>query len=158
ARRFAERAPARANGDPGIIVHQNVFNGDDERVPALRALQPHRPAQGVGQGGRLVEARPPRGDGLVGLRPEVAGAGVIGLDLEARAGPDAEERLVFPVEGVLAGLVAENSLHGSLSRGWRWGVIPGIMLDPRRKGKGRTGFPSCQSAAPYDHPAESARL
>src|SRR5207249_933623 len=112
ARRFPQGAAARTDGDPRVAIDDDLFEGDDEDVAALRALDVDGAGDRVGVRRDAVEAGPPGGDGLVALRLEVAGAGVEGLQLEALAGPDAEERRVAPVKGVLAGQVARDALHG----------------------------------------------
>src|SRR5262249_43792892 len=119
ARRFAERAAPGADGDPRVILDDDVLDGHDEGVAARRAVEEDRPADGVGQGRRLVGAGAPRGDRLVAGRLEVGGAGGVGLNLEALAAAHAQQRLVLPVEGVLPGKIARDALHGvpSLTRG-----------------------------------------
>src|SRR5262249_33831044 len=111
---LAQRAAPGAHRDPRVVVHDDLLDRDDQRVAALRTLDPHRAADRVGERRHPVEAGPAGGDGEVLGRLEVAGAGVVGLDLEALAGLDAEEGLVAPVEGVLAGLLAGDELHGGL--------------------------------------------
>ena len=111
ARRFAERAAARADGDPRIIGDNDVLDGDDERVAALGAFEINRTADGVGMRRAAIETGTLAGDGLVGRRFEIAGAGVPGLDLEALARTNAKERFVAPIEGVLAGLLSRDALH-----------------------------------------------
>src|SRR5262249_33773302 len=85
ARRFAERPPARPNGDPRIMIDDNIFHADDQGIAALRALQPHRPANGIGQRWAAIKAGPEGGNRLVLSRLEITRARIIRLDLEALA-------------------------------------------------------------------------
>src|SRR5262249_54649489 len=121
ARRFTERSTARADGDPRIIRDHDVLDGDDEGVAALGAIQVDGAANGVGVGRKAVEAGAQSRDGLGGRSLEIAGARVPGFDLEALAGPDAQQRLVAPVEGVLAGQVTPDALHSGDLIGSRCG-------------------------------------
>ena len=79
--------------------------------PRSGPFEKDRSADRIGQRRHAIEAGPFAGNGLVARRLEVAGAGVVRFDLETFAGLDAQQRLVFPVEGVLAGVFAQDSLH-----------------------------------------------
>src|SRR5262249_14062232 len=103
ARRLAQRAAPRADGDPRTRLGANLLHCRRQVVAALGPLNEARAADRVGQRWNAVEAWPLAGDGLVLRRAEVAGRGVPGLDLEGFAGPDAQLRFVAPVEGKLAG-------------------------------------------------------
>src|SRR6516225_8560906 len=112
ARRLAQGSALGSDGDPGIIAHQDIFDGYYERVARLSAFEPEGAANGIGQRRRSVKSRPQGRDGFVFLRLEIAGAGVLGFNLNTLAALDAQERLVLPIKGIFAGLVASNSLHG----------------------------------------------
>ena len=116
ARRFAERAALRTDGDPGVFINDDLFDADDERIATLGAFEPDRPGDGVGVRRIAIEARPQLRVGAVLGTLEVAGAGVPGFHQEAFAGFHFQQGLVFPVEGVLAGQVAGDLLHGGTSR------------------------------------------
>src|SRR5262249_56782439 len=85
----------------------------DKGIAALCPLDVNRAADRVDLRRAAVETGPQRRDRLVSRRLEVAGRGIVGLDLEGLARPHAQERLVPPVEGILAGLFAGDALHGS---------------------------------------------
>src|SRR5262249_19494582 len=116
ARRLAQRPAPRAHRDPGVTPDRDALDAHHQRVAAIRTFQITRTPDGVGERRRPVEAGAAARDRQVGRRLEVAGARVPGLDLETLAGPHAQERLVAPVERVLAGLVAGDALHGLTPR------------------------------------------
>src|SRR5262249_20221304 len=112
ARRFAERSASWPDGNPRVTIDHNILDRDDESVALAGAVEPDGAADRVGQRRTFSEAGPACGDGLVLGRLEVAGASVVGLDLETLAAADAQQRFVFPVEGVLAALFSGDALHG----------------------------------------------
>src|SRR5438552_2986127 len=98
-RGFAERPAPRSNRSPRVIIHEDFFETDDQRVAALRALDPDRAGDGIGLRRRAIETRAQSRDGLVLWSLEITGACVPSLDLKCLAGLHAQERLVFPIEG-----------------------------------------------------------
>src|SRR5262249_48903406 len=112
ARRFAERSALWTDGDPRIIGHVDILDGDNERIAARRSFEMNRPADWIGVRRTAIKARSPSGNRLIVRRFEIACAGVVSLDFEAFVGADAQQRLVAPVESVFARLFAEDPLHG----------------------------------------------
>ena len=83
-----------------------------QRHAGTRTLDPDRTGDGIGLRRRAVKAGAQAGNGLVLRRFEVARARVPRFDLEGFAGLHAQERFVLPVEGVFAGEVTGDFLHG----------------------------------------------
>src|SRR5262249_53988209 len=107
----------RADRDPRVVGDGDVVEADDEGVAAAGALDVDGAGGGGGGRRRAGEAGPQGGGGLVRRALGVAGRGGPGLDPEGLARADAQQRLVAPVEGVLAGLLADDALHGTVLLG-----------------------------------------
>src|SRR5581483_6021546 len=105
-----------------------------------------------------VEPRAAGRDRQVAGAPEVARAGVVGLDLERLARLHPEERLVPPVEGVLPGLLARDPLHRGLSPavdatwGGRLDAIPNRPWLRRRGKSVRASLLTLERLQPQAHP------
>src|SRR5262249_12948011 len=113
AGRLAERTTPWPDRNPRRVGDHDLLNRHDKGIAALCPLDVNRAADRVDLRRAAVETGPQRRDRLVSRRLEVAGRGIVGLDLEGLARPHAQERLVPPVEGILAGLFAGDALHGS---------------------------------------------
>src|SRR5438034_11754727 len=104
-------ASLRSDGDPAIIADHDVFNGDRESIASVGSFEPNGATDGIRLRRSSIKPWSQRWNGFVLFRLKITGAGVIGFNFETLPAFDAQERLIFPIEGIFSALFAGDSLH-----------------------------------------------
>ncbi|MCY2966896.1 MAG: thiamine-phosphate kinase, partial [Planctomycetota bacterium] len=151
--RLPEWPPLGTDGDPRIVVHQNVFDRNDQHVSPRGSFNEDRPANRIRLCRDAIKARTIAGNRLVGGCLKVSSTGVERFDLETLARPDPQQRFIAGVKGVFSGEVAGDALHGGYSGGRDWQGRSAQIMIPRPRNEKSADSRRSPAAVPAAPPS-----